>query len=57
MISSLGNSYAPSLSGTLYDFFGSYVNVWNIYIVVSVAATISLTAAAKISRQKGYSRY
>ena len=57
MISSLGNSYAPSLSGTLYDFFGSYVNVWNIYIVVSVAATVSLTAAAKISRQKGYSRY
>ncbi len=57
MISSLGNSYAPSLSGTLYDFFGSYVNVWNIYIVVSVAATVSLTAAAKISRQKGYGRY
>ena len=54
MISSLGNSYAPSLSGTLYDFFGSYINVWNIYIVVSVLAIVTLTLAAKISKQKGY---
>lgn len=54
MVSGLGNAYAPSLSGTLYDAFGSYFGVWTLYIGVSVLATISLTVAAKLSMDKGY---
>ena len=54
MGSGLGNAYAPSLSGTLYDAFGSYIGVWTLYIGVSVLATISLTVAAKLSKDKGY---
>ncbi len=54
MVSGLGNSTATTLSGTLYDLMGSYIGVWTLYIGVAVAATVLLTLAAKISKDKGY---
>ncbi|MBQ3076981.1 MAG: MFS transporter [Clostridia bacterium] len=53
-ISGLGNSFAPSISGVLYDAFGSYYGVWNIYIGSTIAATCLLTLAAIISKKKDF---
>jgi len=53
-VSGLGNSFAPTISGMLYDLFGSYYGVWNLYIVFTIGAIVFLTLAAKISKAKGF---
>jgi len=50
----LGGGFASTISGVLYDHFGSYLPVWNIYICTATLALVFLTLATKLAQSKQY---
>ncbi|MBQ6059155.1 MAG: MFS transporter [Clostridia bacterium] len=49
-----GGGAAATLTGTLYDHFGSYLPVWTLYIGTACLAMLFLTLASITATAKGY---
>ena len=53
-LGSLGGGVAATLTGMLYDHFGSYLPVWSFYAGLACLALIFLFLASKTAQKKGY---